>query len=71
MSAPQGTMRDVAIDEWWAADPNQRFWMEITDRHDLGADLFAPTTNDKGRPYWGYELITYVQAGATPRGVAA
>jgi len=56
-------MRDVAINEWWAADPDQRFWMEITDRDDLGADLFAPTTNDKGRPYWGYELITYVQAG--------
>jgi hypothetical protein len=37
--------------------------MEITDRADLGADLFAPTANDNGRPYWGYELITYVQAG--------
>lgn len=56
-------MRGVAINEWWAADPGQRFWMEITERDDLGADLFAPTTNDKGRPYWGYELITYVQAG--------
>ncbi len=56
-------MRDVAIDEWWAADPDQRFWMEITDREDLGADLFAPTTDGSGRPYWGYELITYVQAG--------
>jgi hypothetical protein len=56
-------MRDVAINDWWAADPDQRFWMEITDRSDLGADLFAPTANDKGRPYWGYELTTYVQAG--------
>jgi len=37
--------------------------MEITDRDDLGADLFAPTTNGSGRPYWGYELITYVQPG--------
>ena len=56
-------MREVAIDEWWAGDPAQRFWMEITDRIDLGADLFAPTRNDKGQPYWGYELITYVHAG--------
>jgi hypothetical protein len=53
----------VAINEWWTGDARQRFWMEITDRDDLGADLFAPTTDGKGRPYWGYELITYVQAG--------
>jgi hypothetical protein len=53
----------VAISEWWVADPDQRFWMEITDRVDLGADLFAPTTDGRGRPYWGYELLTYVQAG--------
>jgi hypothetical protein len=53
----------MAIDEWWATDPDQRFWMEITDREDLGADLFAPTTDGSGRPYWGYELVTYVQAG--------
>jgi hypothetical protein len=53
----------MAIDEWWTTDPGQRFWMEITDRKDLGADLFAPTTDGSGRPYWGYELITYVQAG--------
>lgn len=63
LSALPVIMRDVAISEWWAADPDQRFWMEITERDDLGADLFAPTANDKGRPYWGYELITYVQAG--------
>lgn len=53
----------MAINEWWTADPLQRFWMEITDRDDLGADLFAPTTDGSGRPYWGYELITYVQPG--------
>jgi hypothetical protein len=53
----------MAINEWWAADPDQRFWMEITDRDDLGADLLAPTTDGGGRPYWGYELLTYVQAG--------
>lgn len=53
----------MPINDWWAADPDQRFWMEITDRDDLGADLFAPAANDRGRPYWGYELITYVQAG--------
>ncbi|WP_062208800.1 protein NO VEIN domain-containing protein [Demequina oxidasica] len=53
----------VAINEWWVADPDQRFWMEITDREDLGADLFAPTTDGSRRSYWGYELVTYVQPG--------
>jgi hypothetical protein len=56
-------MLGMVVNEWWAGDPGQRFWMEITDRDDLGADLFAPTTDGSGRPYWGYELITYVQAG--------
>ena len=53
----------MTINEWWTADAAQRFWMEITDRDDLGADLFAPTTDGSGRPYWGYELITHVQPG--------
>jgi hypothetical protein len=53
----------MPIHEWWAAELNQRFWMEITDRDDLGADLFAPTADGSGKPYWGYELITYVQPG--------
>jgi hypothetical protein len=56
-------MWHVAINEWWTADTDQRFWMEITDRDDLGSDLFAPRTDGSGRPYWGYELITYVQPG--------
>jgi hypothetical protein len=53
----------VEINEWWLSDADQRYWMEITDRLDLGSDLFAPTTQQGGRPYWGYELITHVQTG--------
>jgi len=53
----------MAINDWWAADPAERYWMEITDRDDLGADLIAPTADGSGKPYWGYELITYVQPG--------
>jgi hypothetical protein len=63
VSALPGKMRPMAINEWWVTDPEQRFWMEITDRDDLGSDLLAPTTDGRGRPYWGYELITYVQPG--------
>lgn len=53
----------MAINEWWVGAPEQRFWMEITDRSDLGADLLAPTLDGGGRSYWGYELMTYVQPG--------
>lgn len=53
----------MAINNWWADDPGQRYWMEITDRTDLGADLLAPTRDGANRPYWGYELVTYVQPG--------
>src|SRR5687768_17129173 len=53
----------VEINEWWAGLADQRYWMEITDRSDLGSDLFAPTAQQGGSPYWGYELITHVQAG--------
>jgi Domain of unknown function (DUF3883) len=35
--------------------------MEITDRRDLGENLWAPQAHQGGRPYWGYELITSVQ----------
>jgi len=41
-------MRDVAINEWWAADPDQCFWMEITDRG-LPADA-EPEDGDGARP---------------------
>lgn len=47
----------MAINEWWAADPEQRYWMEISYREDLGADLRSPKT------HWGHELTTYVQPG--------
>ena len=30
------------INHWWADDPRQRFWLEITDRPDIGIDLHCP-----------------------------
>jgi hypothetical protein len=29
----------MAISEWWTQDPAQRYWMEITDRKDLGGSF--------------------------------
>ncbi|MCK1805346.1 MULTISPECIES: protein NO VEIN domain-containing protein [unclassified Micromonospora] len=53
----------MGINEWWREDPAERFWMEITDRSDLGADLHAPQVDDAGREYWSYALVTAVQPG--------
>lgn len=48
---------------WWEGRPDEIYWMEITDRADLGVDLKAPQTYDNGRPYWSYTLVTQVQPG--------
>jgi hypothetical protein len=50
------------INAWWRHDPSERYWLEITDRADLGTDLFAPQADYRGRPYWSYNLVTAVQA---------
>lgn len=53
----------MAINDWWAGDPAERYWMEITDRGDLGVDLNAPTLNGAGVPEWGYTLVTETRPG--------
>lgn len=55
----------MALDlhDWWTSDPQERFWIEVTGRKDLGADLKAPQTNESSKPFWGYSLINHVQAG--------
>lgn len=51
----------MAISDWWRHDAREHFWLEITDRADLGANLIAPTTNLDGQSYWGYELLNFVE----------
>ncbi|MEU4164529.1 DUF3883 domain-containing protein [Actinoplanes sp. NPDC026670] len=53
----------MAVNEWWADDPTQRYWLEITDRDDLGENLHAPQLDGAGRPNWTYDLVRYVQPG--------
>jgi hypothetical protein len=48
---------------WWAQTPEERYWMEITARDDLGADLNAPDVDEQGRQYWSYQLIREVNDG--------
>lgn len=37
---------------WWANRPEERFWLESTDRPDIGTDLRAPVADDSGEDNW-------------------
>jgi hypothetical protein len=53
----------MPINQWWVDDPAQKYWMEVTDREDLGGELRAPQKADDGLPEWGYELVRFAQPG--------
>jgi 5-methylcytosine-specific restriction protein A len=48
---------------WWAGEPEERFWLEATDRNDIGADLRAPELDSTGRPNWRYTLFMEARQG--------
>lgn len=45
------------MNRWWQGKSSERFWMELTDRSDIGADLNAPMYNESGEPQWSYDLL--------------
>ena len=51
------------ISVWWAGDARQRFWLEITDRPDIGVDLHCPQRDAIGSRTPGYSLIWSVEPG--------
>ena len=51
------------MNEWWSSRPNQRFWVEITDRVDLGKNIIAPQRAQAGKNTPGYDLLNYVHEG--------
>jgi hypothetical protein len=53
----------LAIHTWWEASHGDRYWLEVTGRTDLGADLKAPQRNEQGGEFWGYSLLKYVRKG--------
>ncbi|MFF7827108.1 DUF3883 domain-containing protein [Streptomyces rochei] len=53
----------MAINKWWRHDPSERYWMEITNRGDIGTNLLAPQANDRGEEYWSYALVREVRPG--------
>ena len=48
---------------WWEANSGERFWCEVTDRTDVGADLHCPQANEVGNEQLGYSLIRLIWPG--------
>src|SRR5687767_3993864 len=55
--AAQAEGLTMKANRWWGEDPEEHYWLEITDRPDLGTDLNAPQHDETGRPTWSYELV--------------
>ncbi|GHE91037.1 hypothetical protein GCM10018785_67120 [Streptomyces longispororuber] len=53
----------MPVNRWWRQHPNERFWLEITNREDIGTNLLAPQVNDRGEEYWSYALVREVRPG--------
>ena len=51
------------LQRWWAGQPDERFWMEVTGRADVGTDLHAPQRDDAGHVNWTYALVRDVRDG--------
>jgi hypothetical protein len=50
-------------DRWWNNDIRERYWCEITNRDEIGKDLYCPQFNVAGKPFWSYSLINEIQPG--------
>lgn len=48
---------------WWTGDPQERYWLEATDRDDIGADLRAPLSDSGGNANWRYTLFREARLG--------
>ena len=51
------------MNDWWASQAEQKYWVEITDRPDLGQNIIAPQRAQGGKSTPGYDLLNYVQEG--------
>ncbi|MEU7928133.1 DUF3883 domain-containing protein [Micromonospora sp. NPDC049107] len=53
----------IRLNEWWRDDPAECYWLEITDRDDLGANVQALQRDGSGRENWSYVLVTALRPG--------
>ena len=49
--------REAMTGRWWQSKAGERYWLEATDREDIGADLKAPDAEASGRDNWRYTLF--------------
>lgn len=49
--------------KWWAGLADEHYWMEITERNDLGADLHAPLADELGKQNASYALVREAEDG--------
>jgi hypothetical protein len=68
------------VNDWWSRWPDQRFWLEATDRTDIGADLRAPEADESGKDNWRYtlfkttnpgDIVLHYDSGSDPNGIVA
>jgi hypothetical protein len=48
---------------WWSEDARERYWLEATDRADIGADLRAPLADSSGQSNWRYTMFRDARPG--------
>jgi predicted RNA-binding protein with PUA-like domain len=51
------------MNKWWLNQTEERYWLECTNREDLGADLNAPLYKENGKDYWSYTLLRDLKLG--------
>lgn len=49
--------------QWWDGDDTEIFWLETTDRADLGSDLRAPLQDASGKELWRYTMFRRANPG--------
>jgi hypothetical protein len=42
---------------WWDGQTEEHYWLEVSDRPDIGTDLNAPREDEIGGDRWSYALL--------------
>ena len=50
---------------WWEMSPEESFWMEVTDRNDIGANLKAPRYQEGGSTPGHWQTVSEADEGDT------
>jgi hypothetical protein len=56
-------LRGDPIHTWWQQLPEERYWLDVTDRHGRDRFLRAPRGDGASSASWTYRLITHIKDG--------